>query len=110
MSVNARYLILGAAIASVMAAATLLAFAEDSTASWRITPSFSVNKVHLTLRRSGNHGNWRESRDVDLNKFRGLSLAMLGTTGPAKFEYVADAGRLLCEGRFLLGAGSGDYT
>ena len=35
---------------------------------------------------------------------------MLASPGPAKFEYVADAGRLICEGRFLMGAGSGSYT
>ena len=110
MSTNTKYLVLGTAIVGVTAAATLIAFAEDSTASWKITPSFSVNKVRLTLRHSSAHGNWRESRDVELDKFRGLSLSMLGTTGPAKFEYVADAGRLVCEGRFLLGSGSGDYT
>ena len=29
---------------------------------------------------------------------------------PAKFEYVADAGTFVCEGRFSFGAGSGSYT
>jgi len=46
---------------------------------------------------------------VDVDKFRGFSLAMLASPGPAKFEYVADAGRLICEGTFSVGTGSGAY-
>ena len=56
------------------------------------------------------HGNWTNSRDVPLDKLSRILLSMLASPGPAKFEYVADAGRLLCEGRFLVGTGSGSYT
>jgi hypothetical protein len=110
MGNNSKYFTIALVILGVMAAATLLAFSEDWDAQWRMTPSLSVNKVHFTVRHSNGFGNWSNSRDVPLDNFRGFSLAMLATPGPAKFEYVADAGRLLCEGRFLVGTGSGSYA
>jgi hypothetical protein len=110
MGNNSKYFAIAAVILGVLAAATLLAFSENWDAQWRMTPSLSVNKVHFTVRHSNGFGNWSNSRDVPLDNFRGFSLAMLASPGPAKFEYVADAGRLLCEGRFLLGTGSGTYT
>ena len=110
MGNNSKYFTVALAILGVMAAATLLAFSEDWNAQWRITPSLSVDQVHFTVRHSNIHGNWSNSRDVPLENFRGFSLAMLASPGAAKFEYVADAGRLLCEGRFLVGTGSGSYT
>ena len=110
MGNHSKYFTVALAILGVMAAATLLAFSQDWDAQWRMTPSLSVNHVHFTVRHSNIHGNWSNSRDVPLDRFRGFSLAMLASPGPAKFEYVADAGRLLCEGRFLVGTGSGSYT
>ncbi len=110
MGNNSKYAIIGLVIAGVMAAATLLAFAEDRNAGWELRPSFSLNQVHFVVRHSNGFDNWVSGRDVPLDRFRGFSLGMLAASGPAKFEYVADAGRLLCEGRFLMGAGSGTYT
>jgi hypothetical protein len=110
MGNNSKYFTVVLVIVGVMAAATLLAFSEDWDAGWRITPSLSVNKVHFTVRSTNIHGRWRNSRDVPLENFRGFSLSMLASPGTAKFEYVADAGRLICEGRFLVGTGSGTYT
>jgi hypothetical protein len=110
MGNNSKYFIIGLAIAGVMAAATLLAFAEDRNAGWELRPSLSLNQVHFVVRHSNGFDNWVSGRDVPLDRFRGFSLGMLAASGPAKFEYVADAGRLLCEGRFLMGAGSGTYT
>ena len=110
MASNSKTAALGLAIAAVMVGATLMAFAENGEAQWRLTPSLSVNQVHFMVRHSTAHGDWSNSRDVPLDRFRGFSLAMLATPGPAKFEYVGDAGRLLCEGRFLVGTGSGTYT
>lgn len=110
MGANSKYFAVALAIAGVMVAATLLAFSEDWGAQWRITPSLSINKVHLTVRALNRHGEWSNTRDVPLDRFRGFSLSMLASPGTAKFEYVADAGRLLCEGRFLVGAGSGTYA
>jgi hypothetical protein len=110
MGKESKYFIVALAILGVMAAATLLAFSENWDAQWRMTPSFTTNKVHFTVRHSNTFGNSSNSRDVPLDNFRGFSLSMLASPGPAKFEYVADAGRLICEGRFLVGTGSGSYT
>jgi hypothetical protein len=110
MSTNSKYFAVAVVILGVMAAATLVAFTENWNAGWELRPSLSLNKVHLVIRRSNSFGSSTNGRDVPLDNFRGFSLSMLATPGPAKFEYVADAGRLLCEGRFLLGTGSGTYT
>jgi hypothetical protein len=110
MGANSKYFAVALAIAGVMVAATLLAFSDNQDAQWRITPSLSVNSVHFTIRQSNGFGNRSNTRDVPLDRFRGFSLSMLASPGPAKFEYVADAGKLLCEGRFLVGTGSGTYT
>jgi|SRR5579872_4127088 len=110
MGNNSKYVVVLVAIVSVMAAATLLAFAANLNAGWQLHPSLSLNQVHFVIRSSNGFGNWISARDVPLDRFRGLSLSMLASPGPAKFEYVADAGRLLCEGRFLMGSGSGSYT
>lgn len=110
MSNNSKYFTIALVILGVMAAATLLAFADDWDAQWRMTPSLSVNKVHFTIRHSNGLDNSIHGRDVPLDNFRGFSLSMLASPGPAKFEYVGDAGRLICEGRFLVGTGSGSYT
>ncbi len=110
MGNNSKYFMIGAAIVGVMAGATLLAFAEDRNAGWEIRPSLSLNQAHFVVRHSNGFDNSVSGRDVPLDHFRGFSLSMLGSAGPAKFEYVADAGRLSCEGRFLLGTGSGSYT
>jgi hypothetical protein len=110
MGTKSKYFTVLLVIVGVMAAATLLAFSEDWDATWRITPSLSVNKVHFTVRSVNIHGHWSSTREVPLDNFRGFSLAMLASPGPAKFEYVADAGRLVCDGHFLVGTGSGTYT
>ncbi len=110
MGANSKYFTVVLVIAGVLAAATLLAFTEDRHAGWQLRPSLSLNHVHFVIRHSNGFDNWVNSREVPIDNFRGFSLSMLGSTGPAKFEYVADAGRLLCEGRFLLGTGSGTYT
>jgi hypothetical protein len=114
MGKESKYLIVAMAIVvlivGVLAGGVVLAFTEDGNAQWRMTPSLSVNRVHFTVRHSNGFNNWTNGRDVPLDNLRGFSLSMLASSGPAKFEYVGDAGRLLCEGRFLLGTGSGSYT
>jgi hypothetical protein len=105
-----KYLAAAALAVGVMAAATLLAWAEDWNAEWQLRPAFSVDMLHFTVRHSTALGHWSTSRDVSLDNFRGLSLAMLAAGGPAKFEYVGDAGRLMCEGRFAFSSGSGSFT
>ena len=110
MNTQSKYFIAALASLGVMAGATLLVLVEDGEAQWRITPALSSSKVFLTLRGSNGLDNWSRSSAVSVDHFRGFSLSMLASPGPAKFEYVADAGRLICEGRFTMGTGSGTYT
>jgi len=110
MKTQSKYFLAALASVGVMAGATLLVLVDGGDAPWRITPGVSVNSVHFKVRHSTVRGDWSHSRDVPLDNFRGFSLSMLASPGPAKFEYVGDAGRLKCEGSFLLGAGSGTYT
>jgi hypothetical protein len=110
MPAQSKYFVAALASLGVMAGATVLVLADGQEAGWRITPNLSTTSVHFTIRRAGIFGNSIHSSNVPLEKFRGFSLSMLASPGPAKFEYVGDAGRLLCEGRFSMGSGSGAYT
>ncbi|MBZ5617959.1 MAG: hypothetical protein LAQ69_04380 [Acidobacteriia bacterium] len=67
---------------------------------WKLKSSDSPGMVHFTVERwkPGNH--WSTSTDVRFANFRGLSRDTIESGGPAKFEYVQDAGRLLCQGSF----------
>lgn len=88
------------------------ACAADFEQTWQLRRSrwTSDEKVHFTLERSraGNH--WKNSSDVPLDRFRNLSLSALERGGDARFEYVHDAGSIICTGRFSWGSGSGQWT
>ena len=109
MKTRSKYFLAALASVGVMAGATLMVLVGDPEAQWRITPALSTTKVFLTIRHSNGFDNWSSRNIVDVDKFRGFSLAMLASPGPAKFEYVADSGRLVCEGTFSVGTGSGAY-
>jgi len=109
MKTQSKYFLAALASVGVMAGATLLVLVGDPEAQWRITPALSTSKVFLTIRRTNGFDNWTSRNIVDVDRFRGFSLAMLASPGPAKFEYVAEAGRLICEGTFSVGTASGSY-
>src|ERR1700682_3135414 len=77
---------------------------------WELKRSESSNRVQFTVKRWLHGSSWTNGNAVPLTDFRGFSLDMLNHAGPAKFEYVQDAGRLLCQGRFAWGRGSGNFT
>ncbi len=77
---------------------------------WKLSRSGAPGKVHFTMERRRPGNREINSSDVPLANFRGFSLDMLDHSGPAKFEYVHDAGSLLCEGRIAWGRGSGSFT
>jgi hypothetical protein len=89
--------------------AALLAPGQDGRQEWKLSRD-SGDKVRLTIERwkPGNH--WSTTTDVALDRFRGLSPALFERGGAARFEYVQDAGRLICEGNFSWGRGSGTFT
>jgi hypothetical protein len=100
---------------ALMVVGTLLTAAlflpgEDWRQEWTLKPSDSVDSIHFTVKRSKWGSSWSTSNDVPLSSFRGLTQDLLTHGGRTKFEYVHDAGRLLCEGRFFWGRGSGTFT
>jgi hypothetical protein len=93
--------VLGALLLAVLMAA------QESRNEWKVTYSRNPGMVNLAIQRTspGNRNSY--SSDVPLSSFRGFNP---GQSGPAKFEYIADAGTFVCQGRFSFGAGSGSYT
>jgi hypothetical protein len=99
--------------ALVIAGAALLAAlmaAQEGGRQWKLTRSSTPDRVHFTIEewKPGNRS--VHSSDVPLARFKGLSTSLFDAGGTAKFEYVQDAGRLLCEGSFSWGRGSGHFT
>src|SRR5918997_781016 len=98
---------------SVCAVLAMLTAAQTRTTryddEWRMKRSDNSGKVHFTIERSRPGSRWNSSSDVPLDHFRGLSLAALEGSGPAKFEFVRDAARLMCTGQFANGRGIGTF-
>lgn len=75
---------------------------------WKLTGSGTPGMVHFAIEWSSKPGSHSiHSSDVPLSAFRGLNP---GQSGAAKFEYAADAGTFVCQGRFSFGVGSGTFT
>jgi hypothetical protein len=91
-------------IGAVVLAALLAG--QEARNEWKLTRSNSPDMVHFRIDHSSKGNTWSQSTDVPVANFRGLNP---NQSGPAKFEYVEDAGSLLCQGRFSFGAGSGSY-
>lgn len=91
------------------AAFALLAPAQNWDQEWRMKKSTDAGKVHFTVERSRPGSRSSHSSEAPIESFRGLSLQALTKGGPAKFEFVRDAGRLACEGHFTGGRGIGSF-
>ena len=76
---------------------------------WRITPSNHPGMVRFSIERVSPGSDWRMSSDRSIDEFRGLSMEAVESRGKAKFEFVRDAGRLVCEGYFNNGYGIGAF-
>jgi hypothetical protein len=97
----------------VVSAALLGAVAligQEPGQSWRLKKSDSSDMVRFTVERREANNRWSNSTDVPLTRFRGFSTGLFENGGPARFEYVQDAGKLVCEGSFSMGSGSGKFT
>ena len=92
-------------VAAVLLAALLAG--QDVRNEWTLRPADSPDMVHFRIEHVSKNSKWSQSNDLPLANFRGLNPRQ---SGPAKFEYVEDAGSLFCQGRFSFGAGSGTYT
>jgi len=78
---------------------------------WTMKPTDKAEHVQfgVEFRRPGNR--WHHSSPVPWSSFRGLTKDQADKLNtPTKFEYVRDAGKLLCEGTFHWGRGSGTFT
>src|SRR5579871_1783936 len=96
---NASLAILGGATLAVLIATgqeSLLTPHEE----WRLKSSDAPGMVHFTIDRYRPGSRWTTSTDVPFSSFRGLSSDTIEHGGPAKFEYVQDAGSLICQGNF----------
>ena len=105
---NRKSLLLAGAGAVLLAA--LLLPGQDGRRDWELS-RFTGTTVRFTIDtwKPGHHS--RSSTDVPLERFRGLSTSLFNSGGNARFEYVQDAGRLICEGRFSsFGRGAGTFT
>ena len=80
---------------------------QESRNEWKASWSDTPGMVYFEVERHQPGSHSSHSSDVPLSAFRGLNP---GQSGPAKFEYAADAGTFACQGRFSFGAGSGTYT
>ena len=91
------------------AAFALISSAQNWDQEWRMKKSADAGKVHFSIERSRPGNRWNHSSDMPIESFKGLSLQALSNGGPAKFEFVRDAGRLVCEGQFTTGRGIGSF-
>ncbi len=90
--------------------AVLIATGQEPRQEWTLKNSGSPGKVQFTVERRKNGSSWSNSNEVPIARFHGLSRDMIERGGPARFEYVHDAGSLVCEGTFTWNRGSGTYT
>jgi hypothetical protein len=92
-------------VVGALAVAAFLA-AQDSRQEWKLSRSSDPDMVRFKIERSRPGHRNSHSSDLPLADFQGLNM---NASGPVHFVYVQDAGTLLCEGRFLLGYGSGTF-
>jgi hypothetical protein len=77
---------------------------------WELQRSGDGNQMRFTVKKfEPGHGKWSSTFDTPFQRFRGLSLDTVDGGGKAQFEYVQDAGKLVCEGGFRWGRGSGSF-
>ena len=96
------------ALLGVLGGAMLL-FGQEGRGSWQLQREHSGDEVRLTIRETQLGRSWSNTFDIGIAELRGLSRSTLEQGGPAKFELVRDAGRLLFDGDVSNGSGSGDF-
>src|SRR5689334_4727864 len=93
--------------------AGIIATAQEPHHEWQLRRTDSADVVNFRIERWKQHSHWSNSNDVPLSRFRGLTAESFEHSGKVKFEYVSDAGSLLCEGEFgpflLSRRGSGSF-
>jgi len=97
-------------VVGAMLGAAILATGQQTGNEWKLRYAGDSDRVHFSVDRYTRFSHWAFGSDVPLSRFRGFSLSMLDLGGPAKFEYVADAGKLVCKGNFSWSRGTGTFT
>jgi hypothetical protein len=92
-------------VVGALAVAAFLA-AQDTRHEWTLSPSSAPGMVRFHWERYRPGSRSSSTGDVPASDFQGLNM---GASGAVKFEYVQDAGSLICTGRFLMGRGSGTF-
>jgi hypothetical protein len=104
---NRKPLLLTGAGAVLLAA--LLLPGQDGRQEWELS-RYNGTTVRFTIERWKPGQHHRSTSDVPVERFRGLTAAF-ERRGAVKFDYVQDAGRLICEGRISsFGSGAGTFT
>jgi hypothetical protein len=81
---------------------------HDGRQEWKLSRR-EGKTIRLSIDRWKPGSHWQTSTDVPFDRFKGLTPESFDRGGPVKFEYVQDAGRLICEGRISFGRGSGTF-
>jgi len=107
---KARLWSVGVVASVLLATAAIVALGQVWRGEWELRPGRSADAVRLELRQLQFGRGMSTTLDVQMSELRGFSPGILSGSGPAKFEYIHDAGRLIFEGAFRSGAGSGTFT
>jgi hypothetical protein len=90
---------------------TVVALGQGSHQDWELQRGGNWDTVRFSVRRfEAGHGRWNTSFNAPMSRFHGITYDNFSQSGKVKFEYVQDAGKLVCDGRFLWGRGSGSFT
>ena len=89
---------------------TVFAVGQETRQGWEMRNGPGKDKVHFSFERSKSRSRTSYSMDVSRDRFRGLPATILDHGGASTFEYVTDAGSLVCKGHFTWGHGSGTFT
>jgi len=84
-----------------------LGYAWDD--EWRLRPSEEPSKIRFSIERSKAGSHWNMSKDMSIDAFNGLTSQLVEKGGKTRFEFVRDAGRLICEGYINKGYGIGAF-
>ncbi len=90
--------------------AVVIGIGQESEQSWKLRPAGDSDAVRFTVHRFKPGNSWTWSDDVPLARFHNLSDDVLRHGGRANFEYVTDAGKLVCKGAFSFHSGAGTFT
>jgi hypothetical protein len=91
------------------ALAAMVALGLGPHQDWKLRRN-GQDTMYLTVRRfTPGHGKWESGANVPFSHLRGLPPETVDGGGTARFEYMEDAGKLVCRGSFSWGRGEGSF-